>query len=105
MYVRGARAPKCSNGRVVTTDPVKVVVIPEPEYNPSDCIIDHEDDIDWDNIIATTEADFRAGRFAFNSDDYPTFEEAMTAMRAWIQRIGGEATNRVRCDSSRDVES
>jgi len=35
-----------------------------------DCIIDHEDDIDWDNIIATTEDDFQAGRYAFNSADY-----------------------------------
>jgi hypothetical protein len=52
-----------------------------------ECIIDHEDDIDWDNIIATTEDDFKAGRYAFNSADYATHEEAMAAMRALIHSI------------------
>jgi hypothetical protein len=62
--------------------------------------IDHEDDIDWDNIIATTEADDRAGRFAFNSDDYPTWEEAMKAMHALIDQICDQALDRDRHDTS-----
>jgi hypothetical protein len=83
--------------------------VPEPQkrktYDPDDpdiweAIIDHEDDIDWDDIIATTEADDRAGRFAFNSDDYPTWEEAMKAMHALIDQICDEAINRVRSDST-----
>jgi hypothetical protein len=52
-----------------------------------ECIIDHEDDIDWDNIAATTEEDFKAGRFAFNGADYPTQEGAMIAMNALIHEI------------------
>jgi len=83
--------------------------VPEPPkrktYDPDDpdtweAIIDHEDDIDWDDIIATTEADDRAGRFAFNSDDYSTWEEAMKAMHALIDQICDEAICRVRSDTS-----
>lgn len=70
-----------------------------------DCIIDHEDDIDWDNIIATTEDDFKAGRYAFNSADYATHEEAMEAMRALIHSIAEKAIKRVRSDSSLDAQS
>ena len=46
------------------------------------CIIDHEDDIDWDYIAATTEADERSGEVAFTSAGYPTHEEALAALRA-----------------------
>jgi hypothetical protein len=63
---------------------------------PSGKPIGEKDDIDWDDIIATTEADDRAGRFAFNSDDYPTWEEAMKAMHAMIDEIYERAINRVR---------
>ena len=70
-----------------------------------DCIIDHEDDIDWDNIIATTEDDFKAGRYAFNSADYATHEEAMLALRAWIHSIAEEAIKRVRSDTSLHAQS
>jgi hypothetical protein len=45
---------------------------------------------DWDEILATTEDDFEAGRFAFNSEDYPTHEEAMKALDQWMQNIFDE---------------
>jgi hypothetical protein len=48
------------------------------------CIIDHEDDIDWDNIVANAQEDEKSGKLAFNSEDYATDEEAMQAMRAWL---------------------
>lgn len=44
-------------------------------------------DIDWDEIIATTQDDFLAGRYAFNSEDYPTHEEAMKALHKWFDDI------------------
>lgn len=71
---------------------------------PSDKPIDQQDDIDWDDIIATTEADDRAGRFAFNSDDYATDEEAYGAMHALIDKICDEAMNRVRSDTPLDAQ-
>lgn len=65
---------------------------------------DDGDDFDWDDIIATTEADDRAGRFAFNSDDYPTGEEAMKAMHSLIDKICDEAMNRVRSPTTLDAK-
>lgn len=70
-----------------------------------DCIIDHEDDIDWENIFDTTEDDFKAGRFAFNSADYATHEDAMRALRDWIHSIAVEAINRVRANASLHAQS
>ena len=52
---------------------------------------DNSEGIDWDEIIASTEDDFRAGRFAFNSADYPTHEEAMEAFDRWLKKIFDEA--------------
>lgn len=51
---------------------------------------DNSEGIDWDEILATTEDDFEAGRFAFNSEDYPTHEEAMKALDQWMQNIFDE---------------
>ena len=48
---------------------------------------DTSEGIDWDDILATTEDDFQAGRFAFNSADYPTHEEAMKAFDQWTRGI------------------
>lgn len=45
------------------------------------------DRIDWDEIIATTQDDFEAGRFAYDSADYATEEEARAALKAWIHAI------------------
>jgi hypothetical protein len=70
------------------------------EALPSGNPIGPGDEIDWDDIIATTEADDRAGRFAFNSDDYPTWEEAVKARRAFVDEIWDEAINRVRSTAS-----
>jgi SAM-dependent MidA family methyltransferase len=69
------------------------------------CIIDHEDDIDWDYIAATTEEDEKSGKLAFSSADYATHEEAMAALRAWIhgiaERVKRNATSDTRVDASR----
>lgn len=71
-----------------------------PAYDPNDLDpVDEEarkcDDasegIDWDEIIATTQEDWEAGRFSFDSDDYPTDEEAMAAMDRMIDSILEEA--------------
>ena len=69
----------------------------------SDCVIDHEDDIDWNNIIPTLEADLRSGKCAFVSEMYDTDEEALKAMDAMIDRIFQEAVNRVKSNSLLDA--
>ena len=48
---------------------------------------DTSEGIDWDEIIATTQDDFLAGRFAYNSADYATEEEADAALQAWALGI------------------
>jgi hypothetical protein len=55
-----------------------------PEYDPE------VDDIDLEEIYQSTQADYEAGRFAFNSADYATNEEAMAAMSALIHSIAEE---------------
>lgn len=75
-----------------------------PEDQEAQChIIEPEDDIDWDEIIATTEADDRAGRYAFDSANYATDEESMTALWSWIQSIAEEGRRRVAADPSYDA--
>jgi len=64
---------------------------------------DCEDAIDWDNLLASTEADDEAGRYAFNSEDYPTHEEAMKALWNWIHSIAEEVRRRVASEASSDV--
>ncbi len=52
--------------------------------------LDGDDDpegIDWEEIIQTTQEDYEAGRYYFNSEDYATDAEAMAAMRALIHSI------------------
>jgi hypothetical protein len=71
----------------------------------SGCVIDHEDDIDWNNIIPSLEADLRSGKCAFVSEVYNTDEEALKAMDAMIDRIFQEAINRVRSNSLLDAGS
>lgn len=81
--------------------PIEIEAVPtkRPAYDPNNLDpIDEEarkhddtsDGIDWDEIIATTQDDFLARRFAFNSADYPTHEEAMAAMRRWLESIAEE---------------
>ena len=52
---------------------------------------DTSEGIDWDEIIATTQDDFLAGRFSYNSADYATQAEADAALRAWLHAIVEEA--------------
>jgi hypothetical protein len=65
----------------------------------SDCIIDHEGVVDWNNIIPTLADDLRSGKCAFVSEEYDTHEEALKAMDAMIDLIYQEAVNRVRSNS------
>ena len=51
---------------------------------------DNSSGIDWEEIILTTQEDYEAGRYSFNSQDYATDAEAMAAMRALIHSIGEE---------------
>lgn len=44
--------------------------------------------IDWDEIIASTQDDFLAGRYAFSTADYPTHEEGMAALWQWMCTLG-----------------
>ena len=48
---------------------------------------DTSEGIDWDEIIATTQDDFLAGRFSYNSADYATQAEADAALTAWLDAI------------------
>jgi hypothetical protein len=47
--------------------------------------------IDWDEIIATTQDDFEAWRFSYNSADYATQAEADAALTAWLDAIAEQA--------------
>ena len=51
---------------------------------------DNSSGIDWEEIILTTQEDYEAGRYSFNSQDYATDAEAMAAMRALIDSIAEE---------------
>jgi hypothetical protein len=57
-----------------------------------DGAIEHEDDIDWHEIINTTESDYRSRRFAFNSADCATEEEVTASLHAWIHSVFEEDT-------------
>jgi len=64
---------------------------------------DTSEGIDWDEIIATTQPEFEAGIFAFNSDDYPTDEAAMAALKAWVHNAFEEADRAVAARLSHDA--
>jgi hypothetical protein len=76
---------------------VPVAVEPKrPAYDPNNLhpadeearkYDDTSEGIDWDEIIATTQDDFLAGRFAYNSADYATQADADAALRAWLHAI------------------
>ena len=56
----------------------------------------HDDtttDIDWDEIIATTQDDELAGRYCFTTEHYATHEEGMAALKDWLRRTIEEALN------------
>jgi hypothetical protein len=45
------------------------------------------DGIDWEEIILSTQEDFEAERYSYNSADYATQEEADAALDAWLDAI------------------
>ena len=57
------------------------------------------------NIAATAEEDERSAELAFTPADYPTHEEAMAALRAWIheiaERVNRNASSEPGVDASR----
>jgi len=55
--------------------------------DPRDGFIETVYDVDWDEIMATTQDDFLTNRFAFNSADYPSDEAAMAAMTQILDDI------------------
>ena len=61
------------------------------------------DSFDWDEITATTQPDFEAGRFAFNTDDYPTEEAAMAAMDALVEEIIKEGAREIAAQAALDA--
>ena len=95
---------------------VAIELIParRPAYDPNNLHpLDEEarkyDDtslgIDWDEIIATTQDDFLASRYAFNSEDYPTHKEAMKALDLWSRKILEDVLRETGAVSSRDAAS
>jgi hypothetical protein len=50
-------------------------------------------EIDWNDIIATTQDDVDAGRYAFTTEDYPTDEEGMAALWDWMCSLGNGGPN------------
>jgi hypothetical protein len=66
---------------------------------------DHQvEGIDWEEIILTTQEDYEAGRYSFNSADYATHEEAMVAMRALIHSIGERVRREAASNTPLDAE-
>lgn len=61
------------------------------------------DDIDFEEIYWTTQPDFEAGRFLFNSADYATPEEAMVALRELIHSIVEESDRDAASNTSSDA--
>jgi hypothetical protein len=68
----------------------------EPEYD--------DDDIDWDDIIATTQDDVDAGRYAFTTEGYATDEEGMAALWQWMCTLGQGGSDET-SDSAADTAS
>jgi hypothetical protein len=66
---------------------------------------DNSEGIDWDEIIATTQDDFLAGRFAYNSADYATQEEADDALDAFFDSILDEVLSELGSIPAHDAES
>jgi hypothetical protein len=94
-------------------EPVAAVERKRPAYDPNNLspgdeearkYDDTSEGIDWDEIIATTQDDFLAGRFAYNSADYATQAEADAALRAWIHAIAEKVERRHASIPSPDAE-
>src|SRR5277367_4900533 len=89
--MNGVNMSAAKNGSLV-----ELAQVERPAYDPDNLdpidaeagdYEDTSDGIDWDEIIATTQDDFEAGRYAFSSADYATDEEAMAALKEWIHAI------------------
>jgi hypothetical protein len=99
------KAPEPAQVRRPAYDPSHL----SPEDEEARKYDDTSEGIDWDEIIATTQDDFLAGRFAYNSADYATQEEADAALEAWLEgiqrtveeRIAREANTVPPCNASR----
>jgi hypothetical protein len=90
----------------VTPEPRRPAYDPNnlsPEDEEARKYDDTSEGIDWDDIIATTQDDFEAGRFAYNSADYPTEEEAEAALDAWLDGILQRVEQRLAPLPSRDA--
>jgi len=83
--------------------------IKRPAYDPGNLHPDDEesrkydntsDGMDWDEIIASTQDDWLARRFAFNSDDYPDHETAMAALRQLIHSIAEKVKREMESSAS-----
>ena len=79
-------------GRALVSPSTEPDDLEDPEKR--DCVIDHEDDLDWPKVIAITTADYEAGRVVFDSGDYDTHAAALEAVNAWIDKIFEEPVNR-----------
>jgi hypothetical protein len=81
--------------------------VPNPDdpddYDLSDCTLDREDQIDWDEIVAATEEKENSEELAFNSADYATEEEAIVALRAFIHEIFEEVERDAASDPALDA--
>src|SRR5262249_22964162 len=98
-----------------TNDELKPAVAVEPKrpaYDPNNLspedaearkYDDTSEGIDWDEIIATTQDDFLAGRFSYNSADYATQAEADAALDAWFKAIVEEVEREIASASARDA--
>jgi hypothetical protein len=64
---------------------------------------DTSEGIDWDEIIATTQDDWIARRFAFNTADYPTPEEGMEAMKKHMDSILQEVLDEIAAERLLDA--
>lgn len=62
---------------------------------------DTSEGIDYDEIIASTQDDFEAGRFAFNGEDYATHEECRAALKQWIHSIYERVVRDIAAGTSR----
>ena len=93
------------NGSVALESP------PTPAYDPQNLhpldeearrFDDTSDGIDWDEIIATTQDDWDARRFAFSSDDYPDDATAMIAFDRYMDAMLERALAREQARLSKD---
>jgi hypothetical protein len=77
-HSRTSATPTHSETPAVTDEPAAVFLQPD---------LISDDEIDYEEIAASTQPDFEAGRFAFNSDDYASDEECDAALEALLLKL------------------